>query len=139
MQPYCIRVFANTRQFASCHPGPLFCANCRIRPLEVACQITFFCKSLYQITLSKSLRWIVSLQVAMLDNSFCKFLLPVTFLQIVIGSPFLSWVPTDLLHIQIIKCNVLRRIDNRTQYTVYHTCIAVVFVLDMGWDSKRGQ
>ena len=42
IQPYCIRVFANTRQFASCHPGTLFCANCRIRPSEFACQITFF-------------------------------------------------------------------------------------------------
>ena len=56
---------------------------------------------------------------------FCKILLPVSFLQVVIGSPFLPWVPTDLLHVQIIKCNVLWRIDNRTQYTVYHPCIAV--------------
>ena len=67
IQPYCIRVFANTRQFASCHPGTLFCANCRIRPSEFACQITLFCKSLYPITLSKLLHWIVALQIAMLD------------------------------------------------------------------------
>ena len=44
IQPCCIRVFANTRQFASCQPGPLFCANCRIRRSVFACQITFFLK-----------------------------------------------------------------------------------------------
>ena len=28
------------------------------------------------------------------------------------------------------------RMDNRAQYAVYHTCIAVVIVVDKGWDSR---
>ena len=71
--PYCIRVFANTRQFASCHPGPLFLRKLLYQALGICMFYLFFCKSLYPITLSKLLRWIVSLQVAMLDIFFANF------------------------------------------------------------------
>ena len=83
MQPYCIRVFANTRQFASCHPGTLFLRKLSYQAFGICMpDHFFFCKSLYPITLTKLLHWIVSLQIAMLDIFFAKFCSPSAFCKL---------------------------------------------------------
>ena len=83
IQPYCIAVFANTRQFASCHPGTLFLRKLSYQAFGICMpDHFFFCKSLYPITLTKLLHWIVSLQIAMLDIFFAKFCSPSAFCKL---------------------------------------------------------
>ena len=69
--------------YRSIHPGPLFLRKLSYQAFGICMpDHFFFCKSLYPITLTKLLHWIISLQIAMLDIFFAKFCSPSAFCKL---------------------------------------------------------